>query len=229
MRRAERLFQILNLLRNRRLVITAEQLADRLDTSKRTIYRDIQSLILTGVPIEGEAGVGYRLARNFDLPPLMFDLREIEALLLGAKMVRAWSDREMAAAANSALQKILAVTPPQLREAEQDFSIYVPEFGWNQKVSSHSEIIRPAIHQKQILDIEYTRADGEQSARRIHPLGLFFWGSVWTLVAWCELRQDYRSFRLDRINQLSVSDLLFELLPTKNMEHYLARIDDCQD
>lgn len=229
MRRAERLFQILNLLRNRRLVITAEQLADKLDTSKRTIYRDIQSLILTGVPIEGEAGVGYRLARHFDLPPLMFDIREIEALLLGAKMVRAWSDREMASAANSALQKILAVTPPAIREAEQDFSIYVPEFGWNEKVSAHSEIIRPAINKKQILDIDYTRADGEQSSRSIQPLGLFFWGSVWTLVAWCELRQDYRSFRLDRINQLIRRDAHFELTSTKNMEHYLARIEDCED
>lgn len=223
MRRAERLFQILNLLRNRRLVVTAEQLADQLETSRRTIYRDIQSLILSGVPIEGEAGVGYRLARHFDLPPLMFDNREMEALLLGARMVRVWSDREMAAAANSALQKILAVTPPPLREAEQDFSIYVPPVAWSEKVTTHGEVIRAAIQNRQVLQIDYTRQDGEASQRQIQPLGLFFWGSIWTLVAWCELRGDYRSFRLDRIDELSVLDSGFEVSADKNIDHYLSR------
>jgi predicted DNA-binding transcriptional regulator YafY len=223
MKRAERLFQILNVLRNRRTAITADQLADILETSKRTIYRDVQSLILSGVPIEGEAGVGYILHRHFDLPPLMFDVQELEALLLGIKMVRVWSDKQLAAGANSALQKILAVVPPPLREREHEFSIFVPEFAATENLSAYSEVIRPAISELKILAIIYTREDGETSNRRIHPLGLFFWGKVWTLVAWCEMRQDYRTFRLDRIKDLIETGDNFVVNDGKSMDHYLAR------
>ena len=223
MKRAERLFQILNVLRNRRTAITADQLADILETSKRTIYRDVQSLILSGVPVEGEAGVGYILHRNFDLPPLMFDSQELEALLLGVKMVRAWSDRQLASGANSALQKILAVVPPPLRTREHEFSVFVPEFASTENLSAYSEVIRPAIKALKILAIIYTREDGETSNRRIHPLGLFFWGRTWTLVAWCELRKDYRSFRLDRIRDLCDTHETFTVNDGKSLDHYLAR------
>lgn len=232
MKRAERLFQILNVLRNRRTAITADQLADTLETSKRTIYRDVQSLILSGVPIEGEAGVGYILHRNFDLPPLMFDPQELEALMLGIKITRAWSDKQMAAAANSALQKILAVVPPHLRQREDEFSMFVHEFAHAENLSAFSETIRPAIKELRILTIIYTREDGETSNRRIHPLGLFFWGRTWTVVAWCELRNDYRSFRLDRIKDLKVDDLTFTTNDEKCLDHYLTRerkrYADCQ-
>ncbi len=224
MRRAERLFQLLNLLRNRRTVITADQLADTLETSVRTIYRDVQSLVLSGVPIEGEAGVGYRLQRNFDLPPLMFDVRELEALLLGVRMVRAWSDKELAASANSALQKIMAVVPPALREKEKQFPVYVPDFANTEKIAAYSHIIRPAIVDKNVISIDYQRADGEKSARHIEPLGLFFWGNVWTLLAWCQTRNDYRTFRLDRIEALHATDRKFELSESKNLEHYLSSV-----
>ena len=223
MKRAERLFQILNVLRNRRTAITADQLADTLESSKRTIYRDIQSLILSGVPIEGEAGVGYILHRHFDLPPLMFDAQELEALMLGVRIARVWSDKQIAAAANSAMQKILAVVPPHLREREKEFSIFVPEFASTENLSAYSEIIRPAISELNILAIIYTREDGETSNRRIHPLGLFFWGRVWTLVAWCELRKDYRTFRLDRINDLKETGETFAVNSNKSLDHYLAR------
>ena len=223
MKRAERLFQILNVLRNRRTAITADQLADTLEASKRTIYRDVQSLILSGVPIEGEAGVGYILHRHFDLPPLMFDAHELEALMLGIKMVRVWSDKQLAASANSALQKIMAVVPPHLRAREREFSIFVPEFSATENLSRFSEKIRPAIGELRVLAIIYTREDGETSNRRIHPLGLFFWGRIWTLVAWCELRQDYRTFRLDRINDLLETKDTFVVNDTKSLDHYLAR------
>ena len=229
MKRAERLFQILNVLRNRRTAITADHLADILETSKRTIYRDVQSLILSGVPIEGEAGVGYILHRHFDLPPLMFDVQELESLLLGIKMVRAWSDKQLAAGANSALQKILAVVPQHLRAREHEFSVFVPEFSATEKLSAYSEVIRPAINELKVLAILYTREDGETSNRNIHPLGLFFWGRVWTLVAWCELRGDYRTFRLDRINDLKETGATFVVNDGKSLNHYLARQRQCYE
>ncbi|MEX0619156.1 MAG: YafY family protein, partial [Pseudohongiellaceae bacterium] len=224
MQRAERLFQITNLLRNRRLAITADQLAASMNTSKRTIYRDIQSLILSGVPIEGEAGVGYRLQRNFDLPPLMFSNNEVEALLLGVRMVRAWSDEKLASGANSALRKILAVVPPKLRDKEEQFAVYVPEFADTGVMAAYSDTIRQALQQRRVLAIEYTRADGRKSERKVHPIGLFFWGRVWTLLTWCESTDDYRSFRLDRINNLEMPGETYALSPTKNLDHYLATV-----
>ncbi|MCV6606130.1 MAG: HTH domain-containing protein, partial [Porticoccaceae bacterium] len=123
MRRADRLFQILTLLRNRRTAITARQLAETLEVSERTIYRDVQSLICCGTPIEGEAGVGYRLNRQFDLPPLMFSTDEVEALLLGTRMVQAWSDQQLAAAADTAMQKILAALPDNLRHRDEQLAL----------------------------------------------------------------------------------------------------------
>jgi len=228
MRRAERLFQLLNILRNRRTAITADQLAGTLETSVRTIYRDVQSLVLSGVPIEGEAGVGYRLQGNFDLPPLMFDARELEALLLGVRMVRAWSDKDLAASSNSALQKILAVVPDALREKEKQFPVYAPEFAKTEKITAYSPIIRRAIENNNVISIDYARADGEKSTRFIEPLGLFFWGSVWTLLAWCQSRDDYRSFRLDRIVELTVTNQMFNLSDSKSVDYYLSHVVTCE-
>lgn len=222
MRKSERLFHILNVLRSRRTAITAEHLADTLEISKRTIYRDIQSLILSGVPIEGGAGVGYLLQRNIDLPPLMFDRQELEAVLLGARMVRAWSDKQLAVSANSALGKIMAVVPDDVKESPAQSFLHVPSFGITEEVSSNSEIIREAIAQRRVLQISYSREDGERSTRCVHPLGLFFWGKAWTLVAWCELRGDYRSFRLDRASELRQLSRNFELEATKSLDHFMA-------
>lgn len=231
MRKAERLFQILNLLRNRRTVLTAAQIAHTLEVSERTIYRDIQALSLSGVPIEGEAGVGYRLQRHFDLPPLMFDHDEVESLLLGARMIRAWSDRQLAASASSALNKILAVLPAHLRAIEETSAIHVPDFQSQSAVASYSEEIRKAIKKNEIIDIHYTDAKSEDSQRRIWPLGIFFWGKAWTLVAWCELRDGYRVFRLDRINSYSPTGERFTLHENCSLDHYLElqrlRYEDC--
>ncbi|ACR13303.1 helix-turn-helix transcriptional regulator [Teredinibacter turnerae] len=222
MRKAERLFQILNLLRNRRTVLTARQIAEQLAVSERTVYRDIQALSLSGVPIEGEAGVGYRLQRQFDLPPLMFDRDEVEALLLGARMIRAWSDRQLAAAASSALNKILAVLPPQLRELEETSAIKVPDYQQQLSVSVHSEQIRAAIRSQQKIAIDYEDAQAQLSHRCVLPLGLFFWGATWTLVGWCELRLAYRAFRLDRIRHFELLAENFACHASCSLDHYLA-------
>jgi predicted DNA-binding transcriptional regulator YafY len=221
MQRAERLLQLLNLLRNRRTVLTARQISEQLLVSERTIYRDIQSLSLSGVPIEGAAGVGYRLQRHYQLPPLMFDQGEVEALLLGARMVRGWSDAQMAKAANSAITKILAVLPDHLRHSDESLPLLVPSFDDNQVYTAHSQAIREAIRQRQVLRIEYSRVDDQFSSRLVEPLGLIFWGKVWTLVAWCQTRSSYRVFRLDRIQQLHPTGISFETRDDKSLQHYL--------
>lgn len=223
MQRAERLFQLLTLLRNRRTVMTAKQLSEHLEVSERTIYRDIQSLSLSGVPVEGEAGVGYRLSHRYQLPPLMFDRHEVEALLLGARMVSSWGDTDMAAHAKQAIQKILSVLPDHLRHSDENLPLLVPTMEGAQKFyTAHSQPIREAIRARQRVNIIYTRADAQESDRIIEPLGLIFWGKVWTLVAWCQLRADYRTFRLDRINNLTVMEEVFETNDAKSLQHFLA-------
>ena len=227
MRKAERLFQILNLLRNRRTVLTAAQLAGELEVSERTIYRDVQALSLSGVPIEGEAGVGYRLPRHFNLPPLMFDQDEVESLLLGARMIRAWSDKQMAASANSALNKILAVLPQNLRALEETTSIHVPGVQKQWNVAPFGEELRKATKKMEIIDIDYTDVNQSVTQRRVWPLGIFFWGRAWTLVAWCELRQGYRVFRLDRIHRCETTGDYFRPSETCSIDHYLEQQRGC--
>jgi predicted DNA-binding transcriptional regulator YafY len=222
MHRAERLFQLTTLLRNRRTVLTAKQLSEHLRVSERTIYRDIQSLSLSGVPIEGEAGVGYRLSHRYQLPPLMFDREEVEALLLGARMVSSWGDMDMAQHANQAIQKILSVLPDHLRHSDENLPLLVPNMEEVQKYyTAHSQTIRAAIRLQQRVCIDYIRADEQASTRIIEPLGLIFWGKVWTLVAWCHLRGDYRTFRLDRIQELEITGEHFETSDSKSLKHFL--------
>ena len=206
MRRADRLFQIVQHLRLRRTRTTARELARKLAVSERTIYRDIQDLGRSGVPIEGEAGVGYIL-RGFDVPPLMFTREEIEALVVGARMVEAWTTERLAAAARLALQKIEAALPERLR-AELDKPRMI-------------ERIRLAIAESHRLEFDYRREDGKASRRAVQPLGLYFWGNVWTLAAWCELRSDFRSFRLDRISGIAAG-APFERKPGRTLEDFLA-------
>jgi predicted DNA-binding transcriptional regulator YafY len=222
MHRAERLFQLTTLLRNRRTVLTAKQMSEHLRVSERTIYRDIQSLSLSGVPIEGEAGVGYRLSHRYQLPPLMFDREEVEALLLGARMVSAWGDSDMAIHANQAIQKILAILPDHLRHSDETLPLLVPNLEEVQKYyTAHSQPMREAIRLHRCVTIDYTRADEERSSRTIEPLGMIFWGKVWTLVAWCQLRNDYRTFRLDRIRSTLMTDDSFVSHDKKSLNHFL--------
>lgn len=208
MRRADRLFQIIQYLRGRRLT-TARWLAERLEVSERTIYRDICDLTLSGVPIEGEAGVGYVLRRGFDLPPLMFDRDEIEALVVGARMVGAWSGTRLASMAERALSKIKVALPAHLQQEIHRSRLFVPEMHIPTALAAYLDQIRFAINARQVIRFGYRREDGEISARDARPLGLFFWGSVWTLGAWCELRQAFRNFRVDRMSDLECLEQIF--------------------
>lgn len=222
MRKAERLFQLLTLMRGRRTVITAQTLAEYFEVSERTIYRDIQALSLSGVPIEGEAGVGYRLKPGFSIPPLMFNAQELEALLLGARMVQRFADTQLGKAADSALCKIQAILPDKLHfdHAIKPEWMLVPDFSAGD-TAQYGEQIRAAIKSLSILLIEYETEAKQCSSRKIRPLGLIFWGKVWTLVAWCELREDYRSFRLDRIAQLQITDNIYQKQADISLQHFL--------
>lgn len=205
MRRADRLFEIIQWLRSRR-VTTAQWLGEKLEVSERTIYRDIRDLMTSGVPIEGEAGVGYALRKGFDLPPLMFSREELAALSLGARIVRSWADPQLADAAERVLSKIEVVLPDELKDKIENTSLYSPMVRLNPEVAEVLGKLRMAIDTQYKVSFDYRREDGEPSQRTVWPLGLFFWGTVWTLGGWCELRDSFRNFRLDRMSGLQQSD-----------------------
>jgi predicted DNA-binding transcriptional regulator YafY len=223
MRRADRLFQIVQLLRTRRLV-TAAQISRELEVSARTVYRDVADLMASGVPIDGEAGVGYALARGFDLPPLMFDEEEIGALVLGARMVQAFGDEALARRARSVLSKVESVVPERLRK-----SFARPEWhvgrGLRKEVRAHVENLRRGIDERRKLRFSYTDEKGHETERTVRPLCLAFWGPQWTAGAWCELRADFRNFRPDRMRAVELLDERFTAEPGKDLAAYLRVLE----
>ena len=224
MRRADRLFQIVQHLRLRRTRTTARELARKLEVSERTIYRDVQDLGRSGVPIEGEAGVGYVL-RGFDVPPLMFTREEIEALVVGARMVEAWTTPQLSAAARLALQKIEAALPERLKADLEKPQIYAVDLRTREEVRVLLDVIRQAIRESRRVEFDYKKEDGAASRRTVVPLGLYFWGNVWTLASWCELREDFRNFRLDRMAGVDPGTL-FEPVAERTLSVFLARMRD---
>ena len=205
MRRADRLFQIVQLIRGRRLT-TAAHLAQRLEVSLRTVYRDVADLQHQGVPIEGEAGVGYRLGAGFELPPLMFSHDEARALVASVRMAQVWQDPALAQAAEVALGKILSVLPTAARVAAQAMAVYAPPFGLEPAVQATLQTLREAVQAHRKLQVRYRDASDQVSQRTLRPVGCFYWGKVWTLAAWCERRHDFRSFRLDRMERVQLVD-----------------------
>jgi len=226
-RKAERLFQLVTLLKGRRLAITAKTLSETLEVSERTIYRDIQALILSEIPVEGEAGIGYLLPSHFELPPLMFSVDELMALMLGSKMVQAWSDKTLAKSATSAFEKIEAIIPEHLQQ-NHPMPFLVPDFHINQTHSDFSASIRQAIQSFNVLKISYIDAKEDASERFIEPLSLVYWGKTWTIIAFCLLRQSYREFRIDRIQTLQTTEEKFTTSDIKNITHYLAQVSAAQ-
>lgn len=223
MRRADRLFQIAQYLRGRRLT-TAAQLADWLEVTPRTIYRDVRDLLLSGVPIEGEAGVGYRMRPGFDLPPLMFTFDEIEAIVAGTRMVEAWGSAELAKAGRSALAKIACALPPSRRGELDQPRLFAMGFGADPVVATTLETIRQSIARRRVLEIDYRDAKNAATLRPVRPLGLYFWGKVWTLGAWCETRNDFRNFRLDRMVGISMTDRRFVEERGKSLNDFLRKM-----
>ena len=209
MRRADRLFRIVQLLRRRKLT-TAKLLADELEVSERTVYRDVADLVGSGVPIRGEAGVGYALERGFDLPPLMFTEDELEALALGVRVVESWGDEALASAARAVIGKVEAVLPERLQDRVAKAPMFAPGFHVPAQSSRELSTLRRAIRERRKARMSYVDRVQAATERMVRPLGLFFWGSSWTVAAWCELRQGFRGFRLDRVQKLELTTHMFE-------------------
>lgn len=198
MRRADRLFQIVQHLRGGRL-LTAGVLAERLEVSPRTIYRDIADLQGSGVPVEGEAGVGYVMASGYEMPPLMFTRDEVAALVVGARLARAFGGASTARAAEEALVKIEAVLPEDLQSRAGMVAVHAMSSDISAELRARIDALEQAAEQRTRIEMAYRDETGAETARVVRPLGLWFWGKVWTLVAWCELREDFRMFRVDRM------------------------------
>jgi predicted DNA-binding transcriptional regulator YafY len=221
-RRADRLFEIIQFMRRKDLV-RARDLSEQLEVSERTIYRDIQDLVASGVPIEGEAGVGYVLKAGFDLPPLMFNEQEIEALVLGARIVESWADAELATAASNVIAKIEAVIPDRLRSYMANTALLAPSHHYMEPIAFNMAELRRALRSQLKVHFCYRDAAAESSERTVRPLCLAYFGPVWLLSAWCELREDFRTFRLDRIDAFAVQGERFRQEPGKTLHDFLKR------
>ncbi|HWV63319.1 MAG TPA: YafY family protein [Oxalicibacterium sp.] len=226
MRRAERLFQIAQYLRGRRLT-TARQLADWLSVSERTIYRDIRDLSVSGMPIEGEAGVGYRVRNGFDLQPLMFSSDEIEAMVAGMRMVQAWGGPQLAASGAAALAKITLALPREKRDFVEATPLFAPAEHIDPAHGERLEHIRQAIGHRHKLQLDYVDARQQPTQRTIWPLALYFWGGTWSIAAWCEVRDAFRSFRVDRIRALSTTDHYASISGRRLADFVRATKNDC--
>lgn len=211
MRRADRLLQIVQALRRHRGPVTAQALADELEVSRRTIYRDVLDLQASRVPVEGEAGVGYVLRPGYDLPPLMFTVEEVEAIVLGARLARERGDADLARAADDVLAKVAAVLPPPLAAALKRSALLVPSRAADEAAfGPYMAALRRGVRERTRLRIGYVDATGAVTDRVVWPLALLFYAHVTLLGAWCELRKGYRFFRTDRIEGLETTGERFD-------------------
>jgi len=221
MRRSDRLFQIVSFMQGRRMAVTAQRIAEEFDVSVRTIYRDIQDLVLTGVPISGEAGVGYLIDKSHCLPPMALEVGELETLMLGAAMVSTYTDEAMAKSAKSLIRKIKTVLGEKDRQTFAGTALFAPPSGalipWTIDFSG----LRAAIRSKNKVQLGYEDKGGKTTGRTVRPLAMTFWGSKWLLLAWCELRGDHRNFRLDRMASAEVLEEVFIETAETSLEHYL--------
>lgn len=225
MRRADRLLQIVQILRRRGAPTTAAALAEELEVAQRTIYRDIAALQASRVPIEGEAGIGYVLRPGYDLPPMMLGVDEIEAVVLGLNMVRERGDHDLVRGAIDALAKIRAVVPGNIVDQMVKASLLVPhplETGVG--FGEHVPIIRSAIRKSRKLRIVYVDAESSESERVIWPLGLYLFSHVTIVGAWCEKRQDYRAFRSERVRQCETVAECFDGRNGAMMSAFLSKL-----
>jgi len=206
MRRADRLFQIIQILRRSQRPLTAHAIAAELETSKRTVYRDVAALMAQRVPIRGEAGTGYVLEGGFDLPPLMLTPEEIEAAVLGAQWVAGRGDPALARAAQDLIAKIAAAVPERMRIHTDDPAIRAHP-AWNRVVDAiDMSRVRAAIQHGRKVRLSYRDEQGRETERIVWPILVGYWETVRIIGAWCELRGDFRSFRTDRVATASFLD-----------------------
>ncbi|MEM8750620.1 MAG: YafY family protein [Pseudomonadota bacterium] len=209
MRRADRLLQIIQILRREKGPVAGTRMAEELEISLRTLYRDMVSLEASGVPVRGEAGVGYVLDDGFDMPPLMFTANELEAIMLGARMIDGRVDDALSQAARDAVAKIAAVVPSELRDSLINAPLFAPMYQRPTETTINMADVRRALRSEAQIRISYRDLNGNESERVIWPVLLSFFRNASVLVAWCTLREDFRSFRLDNMTTL-------ELLPERS-------------
>lgn len=202
MSRSERLLELIQTLRRYRRPVSGQRLAEETGVSLRTLYRDIATLQAQGADIEGEPGMGYILKPGFLLPPLMFSEDEIEALVLGSRWVASRTDSDLSRAAANVLAKIAAVLPDDLKPQLESSNLLVPPSFSDVKDSVDLSLVRKAIRNEHIVEIGYVDAAGVETERRIWPFALGFYDRVRVIAAWCEMRNDFRNFRTDRIQRM---------------------------
>jgi predicted DNA-binding transcriptional regulator YafY len=207
MRRADRLFEIIQLLRRAAGPLTAEAIAGGLETSRRSVYRDIAALVAQRIPIRGEAGIGYVLERGFDMPPLMLTSDEVEAVVLGAQWVVVHADAGLARAAADVLAKVAAIVPERLRAAIEDPTVIIPP-SWSERLDAGVDVarLRAWSLQGRKLHIRYADESGRETERTVWPFLVGYMDRVRMLIAWCELRDDFRMFRTDRLSAIEFRD-----------------------
>lgn len=223
MARSDRLFEIIQILRAARQPVTACRLAERLEVSERTIYRDMATLMGRGVPVFGEAGLGYVMRSGYDLPPLMFTAEEVEAIVLGARMVMRAGDRTLAAAADSAVAKIETVLTDTLRQRCGRTALFVPGDASPPVSAVDIGRVRAAVREERKLRIRYADATGAMTERMIWPLAIGYFHDVAVIAAWCELRRDFRHFRGDRLHGLETLAERFDGRHGGLLRDWLAR------
>ena len=206
-RRADRLFEIIQILRSSRQPTTAAALAAQLEVTPRTIYRDVATLQARRIPIEGAAGVGYVLRRGFNLPPLMFTAEELDSMVLGALLIRRIRDPKLQAAADSVLGKVTAVLPDALRTRLGAPALYVSDGDAPAAPGVDLSAVRGAIRDTQKMRIAYLDETGQRTQRTIWPIAVAYYVDITLVAAWCELRQDMRPDRIER------SEILAERFP----------------
>lgn len=234
MRRAERLLQLLQILRRHRRPVTGDAIATELEVSLRTVYRDIASLISDRVPIRGEAGVGYVLGDGFDLPPLMFTPDELEAVMLGLRWVSRRGDQQLSRAAQDTVAKIGAVLPDRLKPFLFDAGLVVPPYVKVIQDAVDVARLRNAIREGWKVELCYRAEDGRETQRVIWPIAVAYFEAQRLIIAWCELRSAFRSFRTDRMQRFEVLEqkyparrkaLLKQMQEEMARDYGVARID----
>lgn len=222
MRRADRLFRIITLLQGRHTAITAQALGDVLEVSTRTVYRDIADLSSSGVPIEGEAGIGYRIDDAYHLPPLMLTPQEAEAAAFGAEFASYWAPHDLRDAAASLKGKLAAALPPDLRALITANPLLAQHAEEHPKVKVDAAALRKAVRERHKVRFDYQDVKGRKTTRTVRPLAVMFFGPVWLLAAWCETRSDFRVFRLDRIQALDILTQRFGSEAGRTLEDFLS-------
>ena len=222
MRRADRLFDIIQSLRTAARPMTAAALAGELEVTPRTIYRDIAALQASRVPIEGAPGIGYVMRRGFDLPPLMFTADEADAIAIGVRLLRRLRDPKLQSAAESVLAKLAAVVPDPLQPHLVAAPVYVSDGSAPPVSGVDLAELRNAVHETRKIAIDYADEEGRRTQRTIWPLAMAYYVDVTLIGAWCELRGDFRHFRVDRITSSRVLDERFPADNGKLMAEWLA-------